>query len=274
MQRMELRDRGHFGHALMVALMMVMAGAGSADAQQDAGTGASRGVDAENRMPADVVAAHTFLFAAYPELMERDLTMTLRRDGGAILVSVVDASADIPALPDPGRAAPAPTPSPSGERTPDDAPQTRRPVLTARLQFDTQTRLRRYDAYGSLVHEAEQLALQEQLLANPRWLDSDIDAWLIARGVATTMGTSAPAAVVTTTHAVEEQIGASRRPVAIRFRWYTDEGLDAGARTFRSRPAWVSEALAAGGDGQAILYQFEYEPFGGRLISVTSQEAR
>ncbi|ODS53749.1 MAG: hypothetical protein ABS36_14120 [Acidobacteria bacterium SCN 69-37] len=266
-------------------------------------------------VPAEVLAAQAFLWAAYPDLMGRELELTVRREGEAVLVSVVDrATPDATPL-DSGRPAPeSPLPEPRGVpseprgvsseprgfslgETPLPAP-----ILTARFEFDTDTRLRRYDAYGPLVHEAEALALQMQLLTNPRWHESDADAWLAPRGVASTFA-PAPAAVATMARAVSEHLANAASPrssaspsseprgpesapsseprgfslgetAPARFAWLAAGTTAAGGPVFRSRPAWVTTATVAGPDGPPIVYQLEYEPFGGRLIAVTSEEAR
>ncbi len=64
-------------------------------------------------------------------------------------------------------------------------------------------------------------------------------------------------------------MGASRTSAPARFVWYQDTSPGGPpARAFRSRPARVTEAVAVGPNGESWMYQFEYEPFGGRLIAV------
>lgn len=75
---------------------------------------------------------------------------------------------------------------------------------------------------------------------------------------------------------IEQQLGASRAAGPTPFLWRM-EGVEAKAEApppFRSRPAWTTEAVAAGPNGEAVVYQFEYEPFGGRLIAVTRRGGR
>ena len=198
----------------------------------------------ERGMPADVRAAQTFMLAAYPDLIGRPLEVRLRREGAAVLVSVADLS--VPAAP--------------------GTPPV--PIVTARFDYDAGARLRRYDAYGPLLEEARNLTLRLQMAAHPRWIDSDADVALTRAGAASTFGTPfAPnggAAGV-----IEQQVGASRTAAPARFLWYGDTGAEVGtAATFRSRPVWVTEATATGASGERLTYQFEYEPFGGRLVSV------
>jgi hypothetical protein len=207
-----------------------------------------RAADSEGQgMPADIMAAHTFLLTAYPDLAGRPLQIQARRDGDGVVASVVDLAAS---------------------RADGAAP----PLVTARFEFDRDTRLRRFDGYGSLLHEADNLALQQELIANPRWIESDADVWLTGRGAASTF--AAPSGALDgRSAAVAERIGA-QLVAGTRFEWHTGHLSKEGGRVFRSRPAWVTEAVAAAPDGTALIYQFEYEPFGGRLIAVSLQEAR
>ena len=300
------------GLILVAMLVATPTSAWAQEAPSGGGGAATRGGEA---LPPDILAAQDFLFAAYPDLQGRELDVTLRRDGGAILVSVVDRTAPNAEPLDPGRPAPEPplseprgfslgVPSES-QGVPSEPrgfslgePALPVPILTARFEFDADTRLRRYDAYGPLVHEAEALALQMQLLTNPRWHESDADAWLAPRGVASTFA-PAPAAVATRASAVSAHLAsaASRRspsseprgaeapsseprgfslgePPPARFAWLAAGTTAAGGPVFRSRPAWVTTATIADPDSPPILYQLEYEPFGGRLIAVTAQEAQ
>jgi len=297
------------GLILVAMLVATPTSAWAQEASSGGGGAATRGGEA---LPPDILAAQGFLFAAYPDLQGRELDVTLRRDGGAILVSVVDRATPDAAPLDSGRPAPEPpASSPASEpRSVSSEPRGFSlgepalpvPILTARFEFDADTRLRRYDAYGPLVHEAEALALQMQLLTNPRWHESDADAWLAPRGVASTFA-PAPAAVATMARAVSEHLANAASPrssaspsseprgpesapsseprgfslgetAPARFAWLAAGTTAAGGPVFRSRPAWVTTATVADPDGPPIVYQLEYEPFGGRLIAVTSQEAQ
>ena len=286
------------GLILVAMLVTTPTSAWAQEAPSGGGGAATRGDEA---LPPDVLAAQDFLFAAYPDLQGRELDVTLRRDGGAILVSVVDRTAPNAEPLDPGRPAPEPPLSEPRGFSLGETPLPV-PILTARFEFDADTRLRRYDAYGRLVHEAEALALQMQLLTNPRWHESDADAWLAPRGVASTFA-PAPAAVATMARAVSEHLANAASPrssaspsseprgpesapsseprgfslgetAPARFAWLAAGTTAAGGPVFRSRPAWVTTATIADPDGPPIVYQLEYEPFGGRLIAVTSQEAQ
>lgn len=234
---------------LPCAWLLLMLARPSDAAAQDVGRSDTRRDQSRTGTPADVVAAQTFLFAAYPDLVGRSLLVTLRQEPDALLVSVVDES----------NAAPAAAPT---------------PLLVARFEYDAGARLRRYDGYGPLLSEARHLALQDQLLANPRWNDSDADAWLIQEGVTSTFGTTFAPARPDAARALEQQIGVSRTAAPARFLWY-QAGTETDAKpAFRDRPAWVTEAAMPGPDGTDAVYQFEYEPFGGRLMAVTRKGGR
>ena len=298
MRHVGTRGRFDLGLILLAMLVATPTSAWAQEAPIGGGGAATRGDEA---LPPDVLAAQDFLFAAYPDLQGRELDVTLRRDGGAILVSVVDRTAPNAEPLDPGRPAPEPPLSEPRGFSLGETPLPV-PILTARFEFDADTRLRRYDAYGRLVHEAEALALQMQLLTNPRWHESDADAWLAPRGVASTFA-PAPAAVATMARAVSEHLANAASPrssaspsseprgpesapsseprgfslgetAPARFAWLAAGTTAAGGPVFRSRPAWVTTATVADPDGPPIVYQLEYEPFGGRLIAVTSQEAQ
>ena len=298
MRHVGTRGRFDLGLILLAMLVATPTSAWAQEAPSGGGGAATRGDEA---LPPDVLAAQDFLFAAYPDLQGRELDVTLRRDGGAILVSVVDRTAPNAEPLDPGRPAPEPPLSEPRGFSLGETPLPV-PILTARFEFDADTRLRRYDAYGRLVHEAEALALQMQLLTNPRWHESDADAWLAPRGVASTFA-PAPAAVATMARAVSEHLANAASPrssaspsseprgpesapsseprgfslgetAPARFAWLAAGTTAAGGPVFRSRPAWVTTATVADSDGPPIVYQLEYEPFGGRLIAVTSQEAQ
>ena len=298
MRHVGTRGRFDLGLILLAMLVATPTSAWAQEAPSGGGGAATRGDEA---LPPDVLAAQDFLFAAYPDLQGRELDVTLRRDGGAILVSVVDRTAPNAEPLDPGRPAPEPPLSEPRGFSLGETPLPV-PILTARFEFDADTRLRRYDAYGRLVHEAEALALQMQLLTNPRWHESDADAWLAPRGVASTFA-PAPAAVATMARAVSEHLANAASPrssaspsseprgpesapsseprgfslgetAPARFAWLAAGTTAAGGPVFRSRPAWVTTATVADPDGPPIVYQLEYEPFGGRLIAVTSQEAQ
>lgn len=202
-----------------------------------------------NGVPIELMKVRDFLFAAYPDMVGRDLALMMREEREALLVSVVDHAL--------------------GQAGPDGGPNQvgKAPIMTARFEFGADAQLRRYDGYGPLLHEAENFALQEALLTHPRWIDSDADAWLTTRGAASTFAAPS-AAMASAANAVAERIGAQPVP-AVRFEWHTGPSTAAGGRVFRSRPAWVTEAVGVEASGVPVIYQFEYEPFGGRLIAVT-----
>lgn len=213
---------------------------------------AARGRPTDTRgdgMPAEIKAAQAFILSAYPDLYGRPLEFTSRQDGdAAVLVSV----ADLSVARTPGQALP--------------------PLVTARVEYDTNASLRRFDAYGPLVEDARNLKLQEALMVNPRWIDSDADVWLMREGAPSTVGPVSPRVSPEATRTVEQQVGVTRSAAA-KFVWH-QEGTEAAAPAFRSRPAWVTEATMTGPDGVPVVYQFEYEPFAGRLISVTQRGGR
>ena len=105
-------------------------------------------------MPPDILAAQTFLLTAYPDLAAQPLEITLKQIDGAVSVSVAFATEIRDAGP-------------------------KEPVVTARFEYDAQTRLRRFEAKGSWLEDSRHDALRQQLLLNPRWADSDADVALI-----------------------------------------------------------------------------------------------
>ena len=199
-------------------------------------------------MPPELRAAQTFLFAAYPELTDRPLAITLNRTDDGVAVSVVE------------------------DTGPVDSARPLPPLLTASFVYDADVQLQRYDAHGPLVHDDRNLALQDELLAHPRWIDSDADVWLTRQGARSTIGTAFLPPRPQAARALEQQLGASRTTAPPRFLWYQD-GADAGP-AFRARPAWVIDATRSGLDGESAVYRFEYEPFGGQLIAVVREGDR
>ncbi len=192
------------------------------------------------RMPADIEAAHLFLWTAYPELLGRALTLHTRREGTTVLVSVSEAGA---------RDALAP------------------PLVLARFDYDRDARLRRFDAQGPWVEDARHTALRDAVLSNPKWAESDADVALMRAGGASTVGTTfAPG---TAASAVEARMGAARTSGPAQFLWHQDASPGGPPlRVFRMRPVWATDAVAVGPNGEAWTYRFEYEPFDGRLIAV------
>ena len=88
-------------------------------------------------------------------------------------------------------------------------------------------------------------------------------------GAASTIGTSFGPAQPTAVAALERHVGVSRSNVSARFLWFQDTSPGgAPSTTFRERPVWVTEGVAVGPRGESFAYQFEYEPFNGRLVGV------
>jgi hypothetical protein len=227
--------------SLQLALALLLVSPVTLRAQEPAAAPDTQG------LPADILAAHTFLLAAYPDLVDRSLQVQARRDDDGVVVSVTDLA----------------EPRVDGVAV---------PLVTARFQFDSGARLRRFDGYGPLLREVENLALQDELVKNPRWIESDADVWLTQRGVPSTFAAPS-AAVASRTAVIAERIGAQAVGGG-RFEWHTGHTSAAGGRVFRSRPAWVTEAVGVDANGAPLIYQFEYEPFSGRLIVVTVLEAQ
>lgn len=238
---MRVRVWSSMSLTVLLAVMLPAAVLAQDDTKRDAG-------EATSGMPPEVAAAQTFLFAAYPDLIERPLAITLHTTDDGVAVSVVE---DV---------------GPAG------ADEPRPPLLTASFVFDAGAQLRRFDAHGPLVNEEQTLALQDELVVNPRWIDSDADVALTRQGARSTFGTAFEPLHAGAARALEEQLGASRTAAPARFRWYQD-GTDAQP-IFRNRPAWVTEATRSGPDDAPVTYRFEYEPFGGRLIAVVREGGR
>lgn len=241
------RDARAIARTLALAVVLLSAPA-IALAQGSEADGRAPMPEGTEGTPEAVWQAQAFVLAAYPDLIDRPLAITLRQDAdGAVLVSVAE---DLAAT-----SAEVPVP----------------PLVTARVAFDADVRLTRYDAYGPLLHEAENLALQDQLIANPRWVDSDADVWLMRQGVRSTFGTALEVAPEART-AVGAQLGTELVAAPTAFRWYQESS--AAGRVFRSRPAWIAETSVRVSDGTTRVYELEYEPFGGRLIAVTTRGAQ
>jgi hypothetical protein len=168
--------------------------------------------------------------------------VVFRREGGALLVSVADGALGVAGEPPPVLAA-------------------------ARFEYDANARLRRYDGYGPMLEETRNAELHQQLSANAQWFDSDADVWLKERGGSSTFE-SAPPSVDAATRQVAEHLGMPWVPGRPQFVWYAESQSVEAARAFRGRPAWTAEVAWVGPDGLTETYRLEYEPFGGRLISV------
>ncbi len=205
----------------------------------------ARAQSQDRGMSADLLAAQAFMLAAYPDLLGRPLELQLRREGNVVLVSVADASE---------------------ARTPGAS---REPLVTARFDYDRDTRLQRFDAHGPWVEDERHAALRDAVLSNPKWAESDADVVLTRAGAVsmfdTTLRPVQPAAIA----AVERQVGAREVGTPARFLWYQDASPGGPPlAVFRTRPVWATEAVAEGPNGEAWTYRFEYEPFGGRLVTV------
>jgi hypothetical protein len=259
MRRMIRYERGRRQAVRLAVVMGLLLTPLGVQAQQTSPEETQRETPARRgEWPIELTKVREFLFAAYPELIGRDLALTMRRENQAVLVSIVDQGLGR------DRAGVGPGDVAGASVAP--------PIVTARFEFGAGAQLRRFDGYGPLLHEGENLALQDELVKNPRWIESDADVWLTTRGATSTFAAPSPT-VVTRTGAVAERMAAQAVGGA-RFEWHTGHTSAAGGRVFRSRPAWVTEAVGVDANGAALIYQFEYEPFGGRLIAVTVLEAQ
>lgn len=218
-------------------------------------------------LPAEVQAAHGFLFSLYPELLTRELAITLTPVGEAWLVEVADAPAAV------------------------------EPLLTATMAFDRSGQLQHFSARGVLVDQVRHDLLWQQVRDHPEWADSDAEVWLTGIGGRPTIGQPAPE-----TTRVEQQpwrtfLGTSVATERARFRWrIEDDETAAGPSGPRQaprvdlstlhraggppappvplpavRPSWVVETRGVDADGNPVRYRLEYEPFGGRLIGAVRQ---
>jgi hypothetical protein len=201
------------------------------------------------RMPAALRAAQELIVAAYPELMERPLEFPARFERGEWLVSVAFAPALV-----------------SGQPTTTAAAEPRPVLLRARAAFDATNQLERFAADGPFVFDAANITLRESVRQHPEWSGLEADAELRRLGSRQgAAGTFTPRAGPDTA-AVARHLGTAISAGAARFQWR--EAAPGAPPEGRVRPLWVQEVVAARG-GQAVTFQLEYEPMGGRLVSIT-----
>jgi len=219
------------------------------------------------RVPAAVSAAHQFVLSAYPDLLTRAVSVTLTSlADGQIVVAVTDAA------PTTGKA-PAPA-----------------PLVSALVAFDAGGRVKTFAATGTLLEDARYGQLQQQLAAHPEWRDADKDAWLQAAGGPSTNRRNAPTVAALGNDAVRTFLGDAVLTEDAAFHWtgvrtsVKVEGPPLKKRVSATaivlpeklpappplaiKPVWVVEVAANAGSSQQTRYQLEYEPFGGRLVSV------
>lgn len=196
--------------------------------------------------PAHVLAAQAFLLLAYPDLVNRPITMTMQPQGSGLVVSVEDA--DDP-LQRPRGAVPS-------------------PVVVAAMEFTASGQLRSFAASGALVNDVANRALRDQLLEHPEWTEAQAASWLRANGAAAVQ--SAPDDVTRLTSprwqaflGTNVQTGAS----AFAARESSSQGQPP---VWRPRPGWEVQVSATASAG-AASYRLVFEPFGGRLVAVTRQ---
>ena len=201
-----------------------------------------------SRVPADVRAAHEFLMAAYPDLLRQPLAVQLKPEGGVWLVSVAEA------------------PSP---RKPDEPVATQPPtavLLRATIAFDGAGKLAGYEAAGPYLHDGANAVLRDRVRNHPQWIQSDADVELMRLGGEATVGRAFVPAAHPEAGAVKRHLGDGVRAGAAQFalRAQAPDGV-----TTIVRAVWLLEATAMDAGGAALLYQFTYEPVGGRLVGVT-----
>jgi hypothetical protein len=199
------------------------------------------------QVPADVRAAHEFLFAAYPDLLRQPTTIHLKPEGVVWLLSVAEA----PAPPPPGAPiTPAPPP----------------PVLLrGTIAFDARGKLAGYQADGPYLNDGANAVLREQIRNHPQWIQSDADVELMRLGGAATVGQAFAPTARPESAGVGRHLGSAVTAGAAAFALRA-EAPGGGAPVVKA--VWLLEATATDSGG-SVQYQFTYEPVGGRLIGVT-----
>jgi hypothetical protein len=193
-----------------------------------------------------VQAAAEFVLLAYPDLMQRPVTMAFNVTGRTVGVMVNDAPA-------PG----------------ESAAIVREPLLTAAFRFTASGELETYAATGVLVDRVRNEALVKTLAEHPDWTETDADAALQAMGGRPSTG-AAPASPVDA-FTLERFIGRDAAPVeAARLRWRPSKA-GVASEGFAAVPGWTTEVTAKRRDGQPVSYRLVFEPFAGRLVMVTPQ---
>lgn len=202
-----------------------------------------------SRVPAEVRAAQEFLFAAYPDLMRQPLTLQLRPEGGAWLVSVAEA----------------PAPRRAGEPVVPEAPP---PVLLrGTIAFDARGRLTGYQAGGPYLFDGPNAVLRGLVRSNPHWIDSDADVELMRLGGTSVIGLPfIPRGANPESTAVSRHLGGF---VTVGAAQFALRAQSADGSVPAVKAVWLLEATAADTGEAPTRYQFTYEPIGGRLVGVT-----
>ncbi len=199
-------------------------------------------------MPPDIVAAQSFVFAAYPELAGRALLMHLKPENGQVLIAISEAES-------PAASVEAVTP----------------PLIVGSIAFDAKGQLQRYAAHGALLDDTRNKLLLQQAAAHPEWGESDLDAWLTAAGGRTTVTGVAPSEVqASMARPWKSALGANMvtGPATFQLKARSDQKSAPNVPT-TGVPGWTVPATATAADGSTLQYVLEYEPFGGRLVAVT-----
>ena len=220
-------------------------------------------------LPEGLLAAERLLANAYPELRQRRTAAVYTPVGEQWVVRVSDPPA-------PGAPSPA-------------------PLVEATVALDVNGRLKSFRATGAILDDTRNNALWEQMKAHPEWDESDADIWLQQVGGRSTVGRSKESVATLKADEWQPLLGSAAEVVSARFRWRSvgtpkrstpalgqgpvnaDRLSDVVRRSpppppiLATRPSWLVEVVAQDDAGKRITYQFEYEPFGGRLIGVVRQ---
>lgn len=220
-------------------------------------------------LPAGVLAVERLLASAYPELRQRRVAAIYTPVDGQWVVRVSDP-------PTPGTASPA-------------------PLIEATVALDADGRLKSFRATGVILEDARNNALWEQMKAHPEWDDADADVWLQQAGGRSTVGRSKESVATLKADDWQPVLGSGAEVVSARFRWRSAGTPKRSAPALgqapvnadklpeivrknpppppilATRPSWLVEVVARDDGAKRLTYEFEYEPFGGKLIGVVRQ---